>query len=378
MGVRKMNKSDELLIKLQQQIKESGRDPDRSSVLSLDLDNISYPIRSKALYISYFKVLPNFLEIDRINVRCASDWFLINYSREVWNYHFTQIRNLNGFPDLRHEYYCIYDDLLIHFDFCSKEVSLYFRNTSPDLVNAIADEIEKSFRLDDGAVSSIFLLRSGSGLEIEEMSINNPPIRIDGNYNEDFPEVNKTILDRLNRQNDKGIILLHGKPGTGKTSYIRYLIQSVGKKVIYMPSDLAASVSNPDLLTVLMQHQNSVLVIEDAENIVVDRENDRQSSVSALLNLSDGLLADCLKIQIICSFNTDVSKIDKALMRKGRLIARYEFRELETDLANNLSHSLGYGRPFHSPALLTDIYNQEEMEYGTTNPTTSIGFKIHN
>ena len=65
-------------------------------------------------------------------------------------------------------------------------------------------------------------------------------------------------------------------------------------------------------------------------------------------------------------------------MRKGRLIARYEFRELETELANNLSANLGYGRPFHSPALLTDIYNQGEMEYGSTNPAATIGFKIHN
>lgn len=64
-------------------------------------------------------------------------------------------------------------------------------------------------------------------------------------------------------------------------------------------------------------------------------------------------------------------------MRKGRLIARFEFRELETDLANNLSANLGYGRPFHSPTLLTDIYNQGEMEYCTQRPYAQIGFNIH-
>ena len=89
-------------------------------------------------------------------------------------------------------------------------------------------------------------------------------------------------------------------------------------------------------------HDGIIKSIEDAENIVVDREKDGNSPVSALLNISDGLLADSLNVQIICSFNTDISKIDGALMRKGRLIAKYEFKELEIEKAQKLSNKLGF------------------------------------
>src|SRR5690606_40310427 len=91
------------------------------------------------------------------------------------------------------------------------------------------------------------------------------------------------------------------------------------------------------ILELLINNPNSVFVIEDAENIVIDRNLQNGSPVAGLLNLADGLLADCLNIQLICTFNTDLSKIDPALMRKGRLIASYEFKELKVEKAQKLS-----------------------------------------
>jgi len=37
-------------------------------------------------------------------------------------------------------------------------------------------------------------------------------------------DIDKSIRDRLSTENDKGIVLLHGLPGTGKTTYLRHLI----------------------------------------------------------------------------------------------------------------------------------------------------------
>jgi hypothetical protein len=212
--------------------------------------------------------------------------------------------------------------------------------------------------------NSISLLVNGSsGLETSSMTVTRPKLTINDNYNDDFLPIHQTILKRLQTKNDKGLVLLHGKPGTGKTSYIRYLLTKSKKKVIFLPPNMAGAITDPGLIKVLIRNPNSIFVIEDAENIVIDRNRNGHSPVSALLNLADGLLSDCLNIQIICSFNTDLSRVDNALMRKGRLIAEYEFKELEIDKAQALSDKLGFSSVIDMPMVLTDVYNQTETRF---------------
>jgi hypothetical protein len=77
----------------------------------------------------------------------------------------------------------------------------------------------------------------------------------------------------------------------------------------------------PDFKDLLIDNPNTVVIVEDAENIIMDRRTSGSSAVSNLLNISDGLLADFLNVQLICTFNSSVIMVDSALMRKGRLIA---------------------------------------------------------
>ena len=139
---------------------------------------------------------------------------------------------------------------------------------------------------------------------------------------------------------------------------------------------MASSITDPGLMNVLIDNPNSVFVIEDAENIIIDRNRSGSSAVSALLNLADGLLSDCLNIQIICSFNTDLSRVDSALTRKGRLIAKYEFAELEVAKAQALSDKLGFSSIIDAPMTLAAVYNQNETEFVPMAQRKNIGFKI--
>ena len=83
-----------------------------------------------------------------------------------------------------------------------------------------------------------------------------------------------------------------------------------------------------------------------------------------ILNISDGLLSDELCIKFICTFNAPLKDIDEALLRKGRLAARYEFKDLTTDKVNQLIKEEGLDIPQQTqPMTLAEIYNYEGMDF---------------
>ncbi len=251
---------------------------------------------------------------------------------------------------------------------------------TPDIAESELKELEeliKKFYTKTSHMGKIHLLQleEFGGYDINSFAIKKQEIDIKKQYNDDFEEVSEVIIKRLNTENDKGLVLLHGKAGTGKTSYIRYLTSQVNKKMIFLSPDMMHKISSPDFVGILANYPNTVIILEDAENVIEERKGGGDSAMSNLLNLTDGLLADCLKIQLICSFNTDVSHIDKALLRKGRLIAKYEFKELEQKKAQALSDSIGFKTKIEAPTILAELFNQDEKNYSSDN-SQKIGFKV--
>ena len=122
---------------------------------------------------------------------------------------------------------------------------------------------------------------------------------------------------------------------------------------------MAGELDNLSMTPFLLENRNSVLVIEDAEQLITSREEVRNSNLSMLLNLTDGLLGESLGIQIIATFNTDVKNIDKALLRKGRLSIIYEFKPLALDRTNALLNKLGHTIEVAHPLAVADIFNFE-------------------
>jgi Cdc6-like AAA superfamily ATPase len=225
--------------------------------------------------------------------------------------------------------------------------------------------------------ASIQLVKSEMGhLDTEDYDLMVPPIDLELNYGKDFKKIHKVIIDRLNKTNDKGIILLHGDPGTGKTSYIKYLTSLIkDKDILFIPPSMAEMLSEPTIIPFLMDHKNSILIIEDAERVISDREgNGSPAGVSNILNLTDGILGDCLNIQVIATFNMKREKIDQALLRKGRLIAEHKFERLSVDDTNKLLKSLKKNHTVEEGMVLADIYNIDTEVYKTSSKGNKIGF----
>jgi len=225
--------------------------------------------------------------------------------------------------------------------------------------------------------SNISLIRSDAGfLDTQEYDLKIPNIDLELNYGSYFLNIHNVMCDRLNNDNDKGIILLHGDPGTGKTTYIKYLTSLIKKKeVLFVPPSMIEILSDPSIVPFLMDHKNSILIIEDAERVISDREiSGSPTGVSNILNITDGILGDCLGIQIIATFNMSREKIDNALLRKGRLIAEHKFEKLNVIETNKLLKHLNKDVIVNEGMTLADIYNIDEQVYKTKTNNSKIGF----
>lgn len=190
---------------------------------------------------------------------------------------------------------------------------------------------------------SLVTKSSNGHLDTTDFEIKNPKINIPLAYGQEFESIDKDIFKSLVKS-EKGLWVFHGPPGTGKSMYIRHTIRKMNKSgkfgsVIYMPSEMVGSLESPDFIPFIQDYQDSVLVIEDADLALESRKN-HGSIVKTVLQLTDGILADCLRLKIIATFNCELSKIDEALLRKGRLQIRHEFRYLNRNEAMKLADSL--------------------------------------
>lgn len=166
------------------------------------------------------------------------------------------------------------------------------------------------------------------------------------------------------------------------TTLIRKLVSELAedKTIIYIPSYFMFDIANPELISFISKFRNSVLLLEDAEMILTSTEEERNQAVSNILNISDGLLNDHMDMQIIATFNANKKILDGALLRKGRLMVRYEFKKLSAKQATTLSKHIGLNREYTESKTLAEVYEEKtgKQLIEIDQNTKKIGFDLTN
>lgn len=197
----------------------------------------------------------------------------------------------------------------------------------------------------------------GLNLGLHKLSFNSKNFDLDKSYNTEFISNQKNMIDDL-KEKKSGLHILYGLPGCGKTTFIKYMTtldELQDKKILYLSPEMTSFLADPGFLKFLLNNaKNSILIVEDSENVIC--KNSNSSAISNIRNITDGIIGDILNLQIIATFNGIKQDIDEALLRPGRLLTVHELKELEVDKANVLLEELGKDK-VTEPIRISDIYN---------------------
>uniref|UniRef100_A0A0D9V3E8 AAA+ ATPase domain-containing protein n=1 Tax=Leersia perrieri TaxID=77586 RepID=A0A0D9V3E8_9ORYZ len=167
----------------------------------------------------------------------------------------------------------------------------------------------------------------------------------------------KEYYERTGRAWKRGY-LVHGPPGTGKSSLVAAISNHLRFDVYDL--DLGGVRSNTELRKLLIRMKNrSILLIEDVDCAVVAAPRrgadgsstssmNRKVTLSGLLNMVDGLWSSSGHERILIFTTTHVDPLDQALLRPGRMDMHVHmgylgfgaFRELATNYHGVDSHPL--------------------------------------
>jgi hypothetical protein len=206
-------------------------------------------------------------------------------------------------------------------------------------------------------------------------SLGNASIRlVRDNYSDEVIKDYDFVIKDLNSNQPSGrIVIMEGEPGTGKTHLVRAMLLEVPDAMfVLVPPEMVSSLGGPELLPLLIDNRHHasgpiILVLEDADKVLVTRGNENINSIQSLLNLGDGILGSMLDLRIIATTNAQKLEMEAAIMRPGRLSkdikvgalsaskSQFIFNKLVPGLANvaDTIFSIEEDKPF----TLAEIYS---------------------
>jgi predicted AAA+ superfamily ATPase len=210
---------------------------------------------------------------------------------------------------------------------------------------------------ESGSQEKNFYLRIGAnGYELSPFKTQTDKENIEYYYNDDVITQANKLIKQINKL-PRGLTVLWGERGTGKTNFASYITTQVEKQVIYVPSVMIdATINSPEFLTFLERNNNSIILLDDCDMFTEHQHYRLSMSINNIKQLVDGILSDHLNVHIILITNTeDSDDITNEYMDCNSIVADIQFEELDVEKANELSKFLGKNKTYKNPARVVDV-----------------------
>jgi len=237
---------------------------------------------------------------------------------------------------------------------------------SEEIIKKASVLFDRCIEPDDPKKGLVFaLVKTMNGYGISRLGIAGTPLERQ-NYSPDVISAYDHIVEDLKTESPCGrLIILSGTPGTGKTYLVRSLLAEVTNAAwILVPPHLMSELGSPEILPALTSAKNEfsgpiILIIEDADQCLVQRNDGDMSDISSMLNLGDGILGSILDIRILATTNAKELEMDAATRRPGRLCRYIQVGALSQDLAAKaLQRLTGKPVPNEKSLTLAEVYSQ--------------------
>ena len=242
-------------------------------------------------------------------------------------------------------------------------ITIYYNNGYAG-VEKLIDELSTAVVKYDDEYSNILntIAISPLGLEIEPLASTEADPDIDLYYStETFKELAKAT--KKIKKSDRGLTILYGERGTGKTSAINYIASKLDRIIIYIPNNMIDhTINNPEFRKFVKKFERPILAIDDCETLFGEFLNKSNLS-NNLLQMVDGLLADQINVNIVAIFNIESEDdIDDSLLECNNLIGVVEFEKLSAKESNDLAKSLESNKKYKGKTKLVDIIKRRDSK----------------
>ena len=216
---------------------------------------------------------------------------------------------------------CVVDDIFLYVpdNLC---ISI-FAKESLEQIGDFANKYVEFFRSEAARTIDIsYYYTDRSSTKSQSISLDLD--KLSHTYPELYPDIDVKLLNKEFVKSSDSILVLYGVPGVGKTTFLKYILDSGSYKNALYIKDINV-LRDSSFWCGIVGNNYGVIILDDLDFALNPRQSGSDSDfVSNLLSYSDGIFEQ--RSKIIITTNQPINQMDEALIRPGRC---FDFLTLE-------------------------------------------------